>query len=137
MALIFASFGLGMMGAGLTFLALVLLFQNAIDRNIQNAQWVWRLLLLTGVIPAAVTAPLRFRMRAAEADIDSTDYPSTSAILQANIGLLSGDVQQDSGAHVENWKLEQHFLDFRRYMSRRSHIKTLIATAGSWFLLWV
>lgn len=64
--LIFASYGLGSFTASIVFLILVVAFKSAINSDVKNIQWVWRLLLGIGIIPAAVTLYGRLTMRETE-----------------------------------------------------------------------
>jgi MFS family permease len=88
MAIVFASFSLGTMAAAMVFLILVSAFHRSIDRDPSTIQYVWRLLLLVGIIPALCTVLARFRMRETEA----CAYPYLTApvsYLVANTGKLS------------------------------------------------
>ena len=59
---IFAFMGLGNMCASITFLWLLEAFQSRVEIDIANLEYVWRLLLGLGMIPAAVTLYARLTM---------------------------------------------------------------------------
>lgn len=59
---IFASMGLGNMTASITFLVLLEAFKTGIESNIMRLEWVWRLLLGLGMIPAVITLYARLTM---------------------------------------------------------------------------
>jgi MFS transporter, PHS family, inorganic phosphate transporter len=53
--LVFASIALGNIAAGTVFLVLLQAFKSLIYTDIQHLEWVWRLLLGLGLIPAMLT----------------------------------------------------------------------------------
>jgi PHS family inorganic phosphate transporter-like MFS transporter len=52
---VFSNIGLGNMAASIVFLVLLKAFQGSIAANIAHLEWVWRLLLGIGIIPAVFT----------------------------------------------------------------------------------
>ena len=52
---VFSNIGLGNMAASIVFLILLEAFEGSIAENMSNLEWVWRLLLGIGLIPAAFT----------------------------------------------------------------------------------
>ena len=59
---VFASMGLGNISASITFLVLLEAFQSGVESNIHHVEWVWRLFLGLGMIPAAITLYARWTM---------------------------------------------------------------------------
>ena len=59
---VFASMGLGNISASIVFLVLLEAFQSGVESNIHYVEWVWRLFLGLGMIPAAVTLYARWTM---------------------------------------------------------------------------
>lgn len=59
---VFASMGLGNISASITFLVLLKAFQSGVESNIHHVEWVWRLFLGLGMIPAAITLYARWTM---------------------------------------------------------------------------
>lgn len=59
---VFASMGLGNISASITFLVLLEAFQSGVESNIHYVEWVWRLFLGLGMIPAAITLYARWTM---------------------------------------------------------------------------
>lgn len=59
---VFASMGLGNISASITFLVLLEAFQSGVESNIHYIEWVWRLFLGLGLIPAAITLYARWTM---------------------------------------------------------------------------
>ena len=60
---VFASIGLGGMAAGIVYVILLAAFKSSVEHNVYHLQWVWRLLLGIGLIPAIFTLYARLRMR--------------------------------------------------------------------------
>jgi PHS family inorganic phosphate transporter-like MFS transporter len=52
-----------LVSASIVYLVLIVAFKSAIENNIDRVQWVWRLLLGIGIIPAAATLYGRLRMK--------------------------------------------------------------------------
>ena len=52
---IFSFIGLGIFMGGVVFLILLAPFETAVENDIYRLEWVWRLLLGLGIIPAAFT----------------------------------------------------------------------------------
>ncbi|KAJ5646484.1 hypothetical protein N7490_002856 [Penicillium lividum] len=109
---IFSNIGLGNLAASIVFLVLLKAFQNAIADDIQHLEWVWRLLLGIGIIPAVFT--LYARLTIAET------LPYKQYVCDENTGQKRG--------------LNQQWRDFREYFGQWRHAKALFATAASWFL---
>lgn len=59
---VFASMGLGNIAASITLLVLLEAFQSGVESDIHYVEWVWRLFLGLGMIPAAVTLYARWTM---------------------------------------------------------------------------
>lgn len=52
---VFSNIGLGNIVAGIVFLILLKAFEGSIADNQNHLEWVWRLLLGIGIVPAAFT----------------------------------------------------------------------------------
>jgi MFS transporter, PHS family, inorganic phosphate transporter len=61
--LVFAFLALGTLTAAVVFVVLLAAFKSAIETNIAHLEWVWRLLLGFGIIPAAFTLYARLQMK--------------------------------------------------------------------------
>lgn len=60
---VFASIGLGAITSSIVYLILITAFKDSIEANINHLQWVWRLLLGIGIIPAACTLYARLTIK--------------------------------------------------------------------------
>lgn len=52
---VFSNIGLGNIAASIVFLVLLKAFESSVAENIDHLEWVWRLLLGIGIIPAVFT----------------------------------------------------------------------------------
>lgn len=59
---VFACMGLGNIAASITLLVLVEAFQSGVESDIHYVEWIWRLFLGLGMIPAAITLYARWTM---------------------------------------------------------------------------
>ncbi|CZR68276.1 uncharacterized protein PAC_18175 [Phialocephala subalpina] len=112
---VFASQGFRNLTASIVFLVLLAAFKSSVIHNVDRLEWVWRLLLGLGIVPAAATLYARLRMR------ESVPYQKY--------------VEDHSTAPDGNTRgLRQHWIDFRDYFSDIRHAKVLFATSACWFL---
>lgn len=72
---VFSMIGLGNISASIVFLVLLAAFESSVKDNIRRLEWVWRLLLGIGIIPAALTVYARLTM-AETAPYQKCKYPS-------------------------------------------------------------
>lgn len=112
---VFSSIGLGSYTAGIMFIILLAGFKNQVNADIANLQYVWRLLLGIGIVPAIFTLYARLTMK------ESKPYEKYVA---TETGLV--------GQHQRT--LAQQFADFRVYFREPKHARTLFAVCASWFL---
>ncbi|XHF99944.1 hypothetical protein AWENTII_003424 [Aspergillus wentii] len=109
---VFSNIGLGNMAASIVFLVLLKAFEGPVATNQHHLEWVWRLLLGIGIVPAALTLYARLTIG------ETTPYRQF---------VISGDTRQKRG-------LKEQWNDFRIYFGKWRHAKVLFATAASWFL---
>ncbi|KAJ5980334.1 hypothetical protein N7481_007632, partial [Penicillium waksmanii] len=109
---VFSNIGLGNMAASIVFLVLLRAFQGSIAANVAHLEWVWRLLLGIGIIPAIFT--LYARLTIAET-LPYKQYVCDEATGQKR-------------------DLKQQWRDFREYFGDWKHARVLFATSAAWFL---
>ncbi|KAJ5721316.1 uncharacterized protein N7483_009250 [Penicillium malachiteum] len=115
---VFSNIGLGNMAASIVFLVLLKAFESSVAENINHLEWVWRLLLGIGIIPAIFT--LYARLTISETQLyNKQDF---------NTKLTETDVSNNKRGLKDQWK------DFREYFGDWKHARTLFATSASWFL---
>ncbi|KAL3476034.1 major facilitator superfamily domain-containing protein [Aspergillus californicus] len=112
---VFASMGLGNIAASITFLVLLEAFRSGIESDIQYVEWVWRLFLGLGMIPAAITLYARWTM-AETAPYEKYVSKATEA------------------ERVNKRGLTEQFQEFAVFFSDWKHARVLFATSASWFL---
>ncbi|KUJ10168.1 MFS inorganic phosphate transporter [Mollisia scopiformis] len=119
---VFGSQGVGNLAAGIVFLVLLVAFKSSIAQDVNRLEWVWRLLLGIGIIPAAATLYARLRMR------ESVPYQKC----EFNINVE----HKGDGSRMEDAPrgLRQQWVDFKEYFSDIRHAKILFATSACWFL---
>ncbi|KAL1878542.1 hypothetical protein VTK73DRAFT_7883 [Phialemonium thermophilum] len=115
--LVFAFLALGTLTAAVVFVILLDAFRSAIEHDIRRMEWVWRLLLGLGIVPAAITLYARLRMRETEPYEKCPDVSHES---------------ESGNGDSRDYKTQWH--DFRVYFSEWRHAKVLFATAFGWFL---
>lgn len=64
--LVFAFLALGTLTAAVVYVILLDAFKSAIMNDLNRLQWVWRLLLGLGIVPALFTLYARLRMKETE-----------------------------------------------------------------------
>ncbi|KAJ5748743.1 uncharacterized protein N7511_010439 [Penicillium nucicola] len=109
---VFSNIGLGNIAASIVFLVLLKAFKGAIFNDLNHLEWVWRLLLGIGIIPALFTLYARLTI--------SETVPYKQYVCDDAAGQKRG--------FKEQWN------DFRDYFREVRHAKVLFATAASWFL---
>ncbi|KAJ6043939.1 uncharacterized protein N7446_002135 [Penicillium canescens] len=109
---VFSNIGLGNIAASIVFLVLLKAFEGSIANDLSRLEWVWRLLLGIGIIPALFTLYARLTI--------SETVPYKQYVCDDAAGQRRG--------FAEQWK------DFREYFNEVRHAEVLFATAASWFL---
>ncbi|KAL2811865.1 major facilitator superfamily domain-containing protein [Aspergillus granulosus] len=107
---VFALIGVGNYTASIVFLVLLRAFKSAIYNNINTLEWVWRLLLGIGMVPAGLTLYARLTL------------PETKPYRQY--------VNSEGGKR----SLGKQLQDFCEYFREWRHAKVLFATSATWFL---
>ena len=80
---VFSSFGLGAITSSIVYLILLAAFKGSIETNISHLEWVWRLLLGIGIIPAACTLYARLTMK------ESKPYEKCTPFAKNYLQILS------------------------------------------------
>ncbi|CAF3331504.1 unnamed protein product [Rotaria socialis] len=142
LAITFSMQGWGQFFGALFAIILLAIFKGPIEANQINIDYVWRILLALGILPAVCTLYSRFHLpespRYAERvlkDQELTEIskayalgvnPKSSANLVLNEPVIQPTKRSDS---------RHHFRDFRTYFSKWRNLKVLIGTCSTWFLL--
>lgn len=110
MAAIFAMQGVGIVAAALMSIIMLAIFKNAIYANQDNLDYVWRLCLGLGVIPACIGIYFRLVI---------TETPRYT---------MKVDVDNERKNHAS-------FKEFCRHFSKWKYFKVLLGTSVAWFTL--
>lgn len=82
MLTVFANIGLGNIAASIVFLVLLKAFEGAIAENQNHLEWVWRLLLGIGIVPAAFTLYARLTIT------ETQPYKQCEMSLNRQLGFI-------------------------------------------------
>ncbi|KAL7787070.1 inorganic phosphate transporter [Trichoderma ceciliae] len=113
--LVFAFLALGTLTAAVVYVILLDAFKSAVDHNIKHLEWVWRLLLGIGIIPAIFTLYARLQMR-------ETDPYEQYVAKETSL------TDKSKRGYSTQWH------DFKVYFSEWRHAKVLFSSAFGWFL---
>ncbi|KAL4872787.1 hypothetical protein BDV12DRAFT_210134 [Aspergillus spectabilis] len=109
---VFSNIGLGNFSASIVFLVLLRAFKGAVASNLYRLQWVWRLHLGIGLVPAALTLYARLTI--------GETAPYKAYVANQNATQKRG--------------LKEQWADFCEYFLEWKHAKVLFATCAAWFL---
>ncbi|OJI98058.1 hypothetical protein ASPVEDRAFT_103688, partial [Aspergillus versicolor CBS 583.65] len=115
---VFAFIGVGNYAASIVFLVLLRAFKPAVYSNVNSLEWVWRLLLGIGMVPAALTLYARLTLPETK--------PYTKCKSYKSILNVAGE--------GERRDFRKQWQDFREYFGQWRHAKVLFATCATWFL---
>ncbi|KAF9952122.1 Inorganic phosphate transporter pho84 [Mortierella alpina] len=140
MAAVFAMQGFGYLTTGIVAIILLAAFKDMIIANPQNLDYVWRILIGFGCLPALVA--VYFRLTIPETpryvlDIENNVNKAerdVATVLKENRNHLQSD--DDSEPVVSNPTIAKgSFSDFCAYFSKWQNFKVLFGTSMAWFAL--
>lgn len=114
--IVFSCIGLGAITSSIIYLILLSGFRTSIQRDPENLEYVWRLLLGFGIIPCALTVYARLTIK------ETLPY---KRYVQ----------ERDESLGKDKRRLKDQIHDFKVYFSDRRHAKVLFAVSAVWFLL--
>ncbi|KAF9104242.1 Inorganic phosphate transporter pho84 [Mortierella sp. GBA35] len=120
MSIIFSMQGIGNMMASVMTLIILACFKSAIIADSDNLDYVWRICIGVGCIPAVSTIYLRLTMP------ESPRYA---------MDVEKDDAIANQAAIADAKAKRNHSRDFIEYFSRWENLKVLIGTSSTWFLL--
>ncbi|CAF3345138.1 unnamed protein product [Rotaria sp. Silwood2] len=142
LALTFSMQGWGQFFGALFAVILLAIFKVPIEANQINIDYVWRILLALGVVPAACTLYSRFHLpespRYAERVLKDPELAEIGKAYALGVQSKSSAklVPREPMAHTKKLDDDRHhFRDFRIYFSQWRNLKVLIGTCSTWFLL--
>ncbi|KAL9556986.1 hypothetical protein MBANPS3_001623 [Mucor bainieri] len=139
MALIFSMQGIGTLAAAIVTIILLAIFKEAIIADVMNLDYVWRLCIGLGAVPAVATVYLRFTMPespryALNVKHDIEEAAAAAAVKGEQLQEAHVEAERERTVHGEE-KKRDHWAEFRAYFSQWKHLKVLLGTSLSWFLL--
>ncbi|CAF0875134.1 unnamed protein product [Brachionus calyciflorus] len=114
MAAIFAMQGVGIVAAALMSIIILAIFKNAVYQDQNNLDFVWRLCLGLGCIPACIG--IYFRLTISE---------TPRYAMKTEMDTEEADMH----------KKEASFIEFYRHFKKWKNFKVLLATSITWFTL--
>ncbi|CAF3770998.1 unnamed protein product [Rotaria sp. Silwood1] len=142
LALTFSMQGWGQFFGALFAVILLAIFKHPIEANQINIDYVWRILLALGIVPAVCTLYSRFHLpetpRYAERVLKDSELTEISKAYALGVKSQSSANLVPSKSIIQPKKIiddRHHFRDFRIYFSRWRNLKVLIGTCSTWFLL--
>ncbi|KAG0043216.1 Inorganic phosphate transporter pho84 [Gryganskiella cystojenkinii] len=144
MSIIFSMQGIGNMMASVVTLIVLACFKTAIINDVDNLDFVWRVCVGVGCIPAVSTIYLRLTMPESPRyamDVENDVEKANAAVSRAtatdveNNNTSAADVVANQTAVADAKAKRNHNRDFMEYFSRWENLKVLIGTSSTWFLL--
>ncbi|KAH8556871.1 major facilitator superfamily domain-containing protein [Umbelopsis sp. PMI_123] len=132
MALIFSMQGIGNLAAAIVTLIVLACFKGAVNDDVMALDYVWRLCIGLGAVPAVGTVYLRFTMP--ESPRYSLNVEHNPEAAAAAKGQQVSDELVQQMTRVDKSE-RNHFAEFRAYFSQWKNFKVLFGTASTWFLL--
>ncbi|GJJ68078.1 MFS transporter, PHS family, inorganic phosphate transporter [Entomortierella parvispora] len=140
MAAVFAMQGFGYLTTGIVALILLAAFKDSIMANPANLDYVWRILIGFGCIPACVAIYFRLTIPETpryvldvENNVNRAEH-DVSVVLKENRNHLQSD--DDSEKVLANPSIVRgSSSDFIAYFSKWQNFKVLFGTAVAWFCL--
>lgn len=136
MALIFSTQGIGQLAAAIVTLVLLAIFKGAINADTMNIDYVWRLCIGLGAVPAFATVYFRFTMPESPRYALDVNHDLEQAARSAAVrGDPLKEKAQEMEENVAPVKSRDHWAEFGAYFKQWKHLKVLLGTSLSWFFL--
>ncbi|KAF9918137.1 Inorganic phosphate transporter pho84 [Lobosporangium transversale] len=141
MAAVFAMQGFGYLTTGIVTLILLAAFKDSIIANTQNLDYVWRLLIGFGCIPALVAVYFRLTIPETpryvldiENNLNKAERDVANVLKESRNHLQSED-DANEGIISNPAVVKGSFSDFCSYFSKWENFKILFGTSMAWFAL--
>jgi len=142
-AAVFAMQGFGILSAAIVATITLVAFQDAINADVMNIDYVWRICIGVGAVPGLIA--LYFRLTIPETPRYTMDINNDLTKATKDIGNVLGkdadmhtrDVAAAAQVHDEHASAapKASLADFRRHFGMWKNLKVLIGTSMSWFAL--
>ncbi|KAF8941417.1 Inorganic phosphate transporter pho84 [Dissophora ornata] len=141
MAAVFAMQGFGYLTTGIIAVILLAAFKTSIEDNVQNLDYVWRILIGFGCIPALVAVYFRLTIPETpryvldiENNINKAERDVANVLKENRNHLQSDDDANDVIVHNPA-VAKGSTADFITYFSKWQNFKVLFGTSMAWFAL--
>ncbi|KAJ1851866.1 hypothetical protein LPJ76_005837 [Coemansia sp. RSA 638] len=151
MSAVFACQGFGNVLAPIVGIIVTACFKSAIDDDVRNLDYVWRLIIGLGCIPGVATLywrltmedSKRFQLESAKAAAANADEDMQREKLLAKQHFAEDNMQEEGLLESPNTVLNVALADdkprraktFGQYFSEWRHLKVLLGTSIAWFAL--
>ena len=142
LALTFSMQGWGQFAGALFDIILLAIFKHSIEADQINIDYVWRILLALGIVPAVCTIYSRFTLpesaRYAEQVLKDTQLAQIGKAYAEGKDSSDGNTLPSSTEVTQQSQLIQqrsHMKEFLSYFSYWRNFKVLLGTSSTWFLL--
>lgn len=140
MSIIFSMQGIGNMMASIVTLIVLAITKKWIIEDPMNLDWVWRICLGVGCIPAVSTIYLRLTMPESPRyamDVEKDLEKANLAIGAATGGATTAVANENNEVTITKVVAPErsHYRDFVEYFSRWENAKVLLGTSLTWFFL--
>ncbi|ORX89288.1 phosphate:H+ symporter [Basidiobolus meristosporus CBS 931.73] len=138
-AAVFASQGIGILVAAIFTVIVLAIFQGAIRADTGNLDYVWRLMLGFGCVPAIFTVYFRLTM---------PESPRYTAEVKGDLEQAAKDLEEvygqqskeqiESEKHTPEQPVSSHHeshITFTQHFGQWKNLKVLLGTSLSWFFL--
>ncbi|ORY06361.1 MFS general substrate transporter [Basidiobolus meristosporus CBS 931.73] len=133
-AAVFASQGTGILVGALFTVIMLAIFQGAIRADQNNFDYVWRLMLAFGCVPAIFTVYFRLTMpESPRYTLEVNGDPEKAA--EDLRGIMNVEDKDRVEAHHQIAKVERPQLTFTEHFGQWKNLKVLLGTSLSWFFL--
>jgi PHS family inorganic phosphate transporter-like MFS transporter len=136
-AAVFAMQGFGILSAGIVALIVLLIFKGAVLADQNNLDYVWRLCIGIGAIPACIAIYFRLTIPETPRYTIECDQNVDQAVNDVNAitDRQQNAEKKETVVKLTNENTKATFSEFCRHFSKWKHFKVLLATSGCWFAL--
>ena len=142
LALTFSMQGWGQFAGALFDIILLAIFKHAIESDQINIDYVWRILLALGILPAVCTIYSRFNLPESARYAEQVLKDSALAEKGKAYALGKDLPETNTPSSISSVALldkpsvtRNHFKEFCSYFSHWCNFKVLLGTCSTWFLL--
>jgi PHS family inorganic phosphate transporter-like MFS transporter len=135
MAAVFSMQGLGMLSGAIVGVVFLNIFKSAINDDINNLDYVWRLCIAFGSLPCL--AAFYFRLTVPETprytmQVENNINKGVSDVNFIKTGIKEKHIIETRGHFEESTTPKASFKDFKRHFGQWKNLKILLGTSICW-----